>query len=147
MSTSKKRTTNTRQVSLAAESTDSDLSPHEDQIQSLMNVFNFSRAKAEEEVGRLNQIAQSPSAVDESQEIIKLYTGPRTRLTTEEISLTLGSTILQVPVISALVYAHPKEQDDKREVCLSCRVTSSTTDPSPAAEVVPPWEADKAYTH
>ena len=57
MSTSKKRTTNTRQVSLAAESTDSDLSPHEDQIQSLMNVFNFSRAKAEEEVGRLNQTA------------------------------------------------------------------------------------------
>ena len=74
MSTSKKKTTNTRQVSLAAESTDSDLSPHEDQIQSLMNAFNFSRAKAEEEVGRLNQIAQSPSAVDESQEIIKFYT-------------------------------------------------------------------------
>ena len=95
MSTSKKRTTNTRQVSLAAESTDSDLSPHEDQIQSLMNVFNFSRAKAEEEVGRLNQIAQSPSAVDESQEIIKLYDGPKTRLTTDKISLTLGSTILQ----------------------------------------------------
>ena len=131
MSTSKKRTTNTRQVSLAAESTDSDLSPHEDQIQSLMNVFNFSRAKAEEEVGRLNQIAQSPSAVDESQEIIKLYTGLKTRLTTEKISLTLGSTILQVPVISALVYAHPKEQDDKREVCLSYRVKSSTVDPVP----------------
>ena len=53
MSTSKKKSTNTRQVSLAAESTDSDLSPHEDQIQSLMNVFNFSRAKAEEEVGRI----------------------------------------------------------------------------------------------
>ena len=56
------RTTNTRQVSQAAESTGSDLSSHEDQIQSLMAVFNFSRAKAEEEVGRLNQIAQSPSA-------------------------------------------------------------------------------------
>ena len=142
MSTSKKKTTNTRQVSLAAESTDSDLSPHEDQIQSLMNVFNFSRAKAEEEVGRLNQTAQSPSAVDESQEIIKLYTGLKTRLTTEKISLTLGSTILQVPVISALVYAHPKEQDDKREVCLSYRVKSSTVDPVPVVEVVPPSEAD-----
>ena len=78
MSTSKKRTTNTRQVSQAAESTGSDLSSHEDQIQSLMAVFNFSRAKAEEEVGRLNQIAQSTSAVDESQEIIKLGYGPRT---------------------------------------------------------------------
>ena len=144
MSTSKKRTTNTRQVSQAAESTGSDLSSHEDQIQSLMAVFNFSRAKAEEEVGRLNQIAQSPSAVDESQEIIKLYTGLKTRLTTEKISLTLGSTILQVPVISALVYAHPKEQDDKREVCLSCRVKSSTTDSLPVVEVVPPWEADNA---
>ena len=73
MSTSKKRTTNTRQVSQAAESTGSDLSSHEDQIQSLMGAFNFSRAKAEEEVGRLNQIAQSTSAVDEPQEIIRFY--------------------------------------------------------------------------
>ena len=100
MSTSKKKATNTRQVSLAAESTDSDLSPHEDQIQSLMNVFNFSRAKAEEEVGRLNQIAQSPSALDESQEIIKLYTGSKTRLTTEEISLTLGGVLQTTPAVS-----------------------------------------------
>ena len=73
MSTSKKRTTNTRQVSQAAESTGSDLSSHEDQIQSLMDVFNFSRAKAEEEVCRLNQIEQSTSAVDESQEIIRFH--------------------------------------------------------------------------
>ena len=73
MSTSKKRTTNTRQASQAAESTGSDLSSHEDQIQSLMDVFNFSRAKAEEEVCRLNQIEQSTSAVDESQEIIRFH--------------------------------------------------------------------------
>ena len=67
MSTSKKRTTNTRQVSQAAESTGSDLSSHEDQIQSLMDVFNFSCAKAEEEVGRLNQIAKS---TDGDQEVL-----------------------------------------------------------------------------
>ena len=107
-----------------------------------MDAFNFSRAKAEEEVCRLNQIAQSTSAVDESQEIITFYTSSKTRLSTEKISLTLGSTILQVPVLSALVYAHPKEQDDKREVCLSYRVKSSTVDPVPVVEVVPPSEAD-----
>ena len=57
MSTSKKRPPNTRQASKAAESTGSeseaestgsDLSSyenHENRIQSLMGVFNFSRAK------------------------------------------------------------------------------------------------------
>ena len=89
MSTSKKRPPNTRQASKATESTGSeseaesagsDLSSYEDQIQNFMDSFKLSRAKAEEEVRRLNQISQPTLAVDESQEIIAFYTKHSKRL-------------------------------------------------------------------
>ena len=89
MSTSKKRPPNTPQASKAAESTGSeseaestgsDLSSYENKVQSLMDAFSFSRAKAEVEARRLTQTSQPTSAVDESQEIIAFYTKHSKRL-------------------------------------------------------------------
>ena len=110
------RSSSNSNTSQAAESSGSDTSSYEDQILALMRApFNLPREDAEAKSLLIQQPADPPTAVDAPKEIIDFYSNHR-EISMTKASLTLDSTIFQVPLIPALVYARPMERSGDREV-------------------------------
>ena len=139
MSTRGKSTNNNSNTSQAAESSGSD--SYEAKIAAFMaHPFNFSREEAEAHYLSVYGKA-SRTVVDEPQVVLEFYSKHGGEfINMAKVPLTVNSTVYQFPLIPALVYARPIEENGVRTINISYRVVSQS-EASPVVEVVSHDEA------